>query len=410
MKKAHFLFVALLLSVSVMVSSCEKEDADEVDPGPSLYLREITGFTSANDTIPINTEIAVGVFGLKSPVSGNELTRFKFSVISKNVQTTFVDSTFSSDSFDWETKIIPTPGEGGVKLLFELWDKGGIRIEKSFELIFVVLVIDPSPNIFLMRETGYTYKDSTIWVNNSIKVGVLCAKGVVLDQKLNRFKFSILTGNVSTTFFDTAFITDYFDWDTEITFTGTGEATLLFELWDEGGMRVETSFALIVKDPGTAINKYVDIELGSWNDVNGSFFSTYEGIVYNINQTYAIPANQAKIDFLYFYGTTNKNTICSPDDADANSIDPLKLNLWTIKNPTRFNPSNITVAQFNAIGASYQFPAFDYSTQTTKMNNLRVNDIFMFKTKDDKLGLVMITHLSTPTRGDGAKATIIVQK
>ncbi len=299
MKKWNFLFMSLLISAAIIVSSCGGDD-NEVDPGPSINLKGGTGYTSENDTIRVNTAITVGVTGLKSSVTGNKLTRFKFSITSNNVATTFVDSTISSDSFTWET---------------------------------------------------------------------------------------------------------------DLTFTGVGQARMLFELWDKGGMRNEKSFDLVIENPGAAINKYENIKFGSWNDADGSFFASTEGgAPYTVGQTATIPGNQAKIDFLYFYGATNKNTIASPDDADANTINDLKLNLWTNKNQTRFNASNLTVAQFNAIGASYQFPSFDMNSQTTKVNNLKVNDIFMFKTQKGKLGLIMITYLSTPTRGDKLTATVIVQK
>lgn len=299
MKKVNFLFMALLMSAAVMVTSCGSDDDDPIDPGPSINLKGGVGYTSKDDTIRVNTPITVGVTGLKSSVTNAKLIRFKFSIISNDISDTFKDTTFSSDSFAWET---------------------------------------------------------------------------------------------------------------DLTFTGTGKARLLFEMWDKNNKKNEESFNIVVEDPGAAVNKYVDVEFGSWNDAAGSFFASTEGVTYTVGQTANLPANQAKIDFLYFHGQTNKNTMASPDDADANGINDLKLNLWTTKNQTRFNPSNLTPAQFNAIGASYQFPTFDFGSQTTKVNNLKVNDIFMFKTKDNKLGLVMITHLSTPTRGDTSKATIIVQK
>ena len=300
MKKWNFLFMALLMSAAVMVSSCGGDDDDPVDPGPSINLRGETGYTAKDDTIRVNTDIKVGVTGLKSSVSGEKLTRFKFSIISNNVPTTWIDTTFSSDSFSWEENI---------------------------------------------------------------------------------------------------------------PFTGVGKARLLFELWDKGGMRNEQAFEIVVEDPGAAINKFEDIKFGSWNDSDGSFFASTEGgAPYTVGQTATVPANQAKIDFLYFHGQTNRNTIASPDDADANTINDLKLNLWTNKNQTRFNPINLTVEQFNAIGTTYKFPTFDINSQTTKMNNLKVNDIFMFKTQKGKLGLIMVTYLSTPTRGDKLTATVIVQK
>ena len=299
MKKWNFLFMALLMSAAVMVTSCGGDDDDPIDPGPSINLKGGEGYTAKDDSIKVNTSITVGVTGLKSPVSGAKLTHFKFSIVSNSVPTTWIDTTFSSDSFAWET---------GVD------------------------------------------------------------------------------------------------------FTGTGVATLVFELTDKNNMQSKKEFTIVVTDPGAAINKYVDVEFGSWNDAAGSFFVSTEGVTYTVGQTATVVANQEKVDFVYFYGQTNKNTMASPDDPDANSIENLKLNLWTKKNQTRFNPINMTVSQFDAIGNTYKFPTFEFGTQTTKANNLKVGDIFMFKAKNNKLGIVKITHLSTPTRGDTAKATIIVQK
>ena len=299
MKKWNFLFMALLMSAAVLVTSCGGDDDDPIDKGPTINLKGGEGYTSKDDTVKVNESINVGVTGLKSSVSGSKLVNFKFSIVSNEIANTMLDTTFSSDNFEWETPIA---------------------------------------------------------------------------------------------------------------FTGTGRARLLFELTDKNGKMNDKSFYVVVDDPGTAVTIYKDVEFGSWNDAAGSFFVSTEGVTYTVNQTATVPVNQEKVDFVYFYGQTNKNTMASPDDADANTIENLKLNLWTKKNQTRFNKTNLTVAQFDAIGNNYKFQTFNFGDQASKVNNLKVGDIFMFKTKSDKLGLVKITHLSKPTRGDTAKATIIVQK
>lgn len=296
MKKWNYLFAALLMSVAVVFTSCS--DEEETDPGPSLSLKGGSAYTSQDATIQVNEAIMVGVNGLKSPVSGQKLTRFKFSITSNNVATTYVDSTFNADSFTWES---------------------------------------------------------------------------------------------------------------ELTFTGVGEGRLLFELWDKGGMKAEQAFTITIEDPGAQINKFLDIEFGSWDDPVGSFFASSEGITYTVGQTRNVPANQAKIDFLFFKGATNFNTFASPDDADAGTIQDLgPVSDWTNKNQTRFNPTTITAAQFDAIGDTYQFPTFNLMQQTTKMNNLTEGQVFLFKTKNDKLGLVKVIDLYS--RGDRARASVIVQK
>ena len=408
MKKCIALFVVLLLSAAVMVSSCKKEDADEVDPGPGIHLKEGAGYIRPNDTVEINTEITVGFIGLKSPVSGQKLSRYRFSVIIDHNLYNYDGSALDSDSFEWETTKIPTSSVGQIVLIFELWDTNDMKSELSLS----VFIEDTGPVIQLKQDTGYTSENGEIYMNTSITVGVVGLKSPVSGQKLSHFKFSILKDSVSTIHTDTIFSSDSFDWDNTFTFASDGEARLLFELWDKDGKRNEKSLYLFVKRPGIIFTWYSNVEFGSWNDVTGSFFSTTDGVVYNINQTSASPSHQAKVDFLYFYDTLNNNTFAAPDDVYANGIDELKLNLWTVKNPTHFNRTNYTADQFNGtgIGEILMNMTFDTEAQTTMVNNLKVNDIFMFNTKNDKLGLVMITHLSTPSRGDKSTASMFILK
>ncbi len=296
MKKWNLLLSLFLIMGTVFVTSCSKDD-DETDPGPSISFKGGTGYTAEDVTIQIEEAILVGITGSTSPVSGDNLTKFKFTIISNNVPSTFVDSTFNSPSFNWES---------------------------------------------------------------------------------------------------------------EITFSAVGEARLLFELTDKAGVKVSKELNVVVEDPGMQINKYMDVELGSWNDESGSFFSTSEGNVYVRGQLTNTPDNQKKIDFLFFKGVTNANTIAAPDDADANTIVDLQLSGWTFKNQTRFNVTNITAAQFDAIGDTYQFPVFNMGIQTSRVNSLTEGQVILFKTESNKLGLIKIIDLWN--RGDKAKVSVIVQK
>jgi len=294
MKKWKFLFAALMMSVAVFVSSCGNDD-EETDPGPSLTLKGGADYTSADATLLIGSSIKVGVVGGKSSVSGNKLTRFRFIYTANNVPTTLLDTTLNADSFNWET---------------------------------------------------------------------------------------------------------------DVEFTGVGSGRLSFELTDKGGMKVEKGFNVIVQGPETV--KYLNRELGSWNDAIGSFFATSEGVAYNVTQTSTVPANQVKIDFLFFKGATNGNTLASPDDIDANTISDLKLNLWTTKNQTRFNTTAITSAEFDAIGTNYVFPNFNLNLQATKANELEVGEVVLFKTQSGKLGLIKIVSLYT--KGDKMKIDVVMEK
>ncbi|HLO90090.1 MAG TPA: hypothetical protein VK172_02890 [Lentimicrobium sp.] len=261
------------------------------------------------------------------------------------------------------------------------------------------------PSLSLKGGATYTSTDKTIQVEDPILVGVTGTSG---DANLTRFKFSITSNNVATTILDSTFNSANFNYDQELTFTSVGEARLLFELWDKDGNKDEKSFNITVEDAGMQVVKYSNVELGSWNDAVGSFYSSTENIVYTRGQLTTSVSNQAKIDFLFFKGTTNGNTIASPDDTDANTINDLQLNLWTNKNQTRFNTTDITVAQFDAITTSFQFPVFQMGSQTTKVNNLTEGQVVMFKTESGKLGLIKVVDLYS--RGDLAKVDVVVQQ
>lgn len=265
------------------------------------------------------------------------------------------------------------------------------------------------PTIAFKQGAAYVSTNTEIIVGTTILIGINGMKNQFSNNNLSRFKFTVVSYLIPTVFIDSVINTPTFSWETEITFTGTGEADLRFELWDEGGNKDEANLVITVKEePGSDVTKFAGIQLGSFNDATGGFFATSTGDVYSRNQLVNSPANQAKIDFLFFKGATNLNTIASPDDATANTITEFQLAAWTEKNQTRFNEIDMPVAQFDAIDEKFVFPAFNMGTQTTIVNNLQEGDVIMFKTEVGKLGLIKIVDLYS--RGDVAVIDVVVEE
>jgi hypothetical protein len=293
---------------------------------------------------------------------------------------------------------------------------------KKFKFLFAALILsagafvssctddttetDPGPSLTLKGGAGYTSVDANIEIGTTIKVGVIGGKSSVSGNKLTHFKCVFTSNNVPTILLDSTLNSDTFDWEIELEFNSTGTGIISFELTDKGSMKNSKSFNITVQGPET--KKYSNVELGSWNDAIGSFFATSEGIPYNVTQTSTVPANQAKIDFLFFKGVTYFNTIASPDDVDANTISDLKLNLWTTKKQTRFNTTSLTAAQFDAIGTNYVFPNFDFGSQTTKATALEKNDVILFKTEGGGIGLIKIVDVYA--KGDKMKIDVVMEK
>ncbi len=141
--------------------------------------------------------------------------------------------------------------------------------------------------------------------------------------------------------------------------------------------------------------------MGSFNDDFGSFYSTTTNMAYNIADA---TANQSKIDFLFYKGATNGPTIASPADVQANTV--YDIAGWTTKNGTMFMETTIDAATFDAIGTEYTFPTFENTT--TDITNIVSNQVVMFQTVDNKLGLIKINSINS--RGDYAIVDVIVSQ
>ncbi|MCB9022956.1 MAG: hypothetical protein H6542_00130 [Lentimicrobiaceae bacterium] len=270
---------------------------------------------------------------------------------------------------------------------------------------------DPGPSLTLKGGAGYTSTDATIQVGTSIKVGVVGGKSSVSGNKLTHFTFTFTVNDIANTILDTTLNTDTFDWEKIIPFSSAVEGRFSFKLTDKGGMVTEKGFKIIAQGPETM--KYTGKELGAQNDNTfGTFFSTTDGNAYFVNQTSTSPVVQGLIDFLFIKNPTTSptigNIITSPDDDVAASVTVLKLNQWTNKNQTRFNTTNITAAQFDAIGTHYVFPTFDLLQQTTRTNALSVGNVIVFKTQSNKVGLIKIVDLDT--KGDKMKIDVVMEK
>lgn len=264
--------------------------------------------------------------------------------------------------------------------------------------------IDQGPSITLKTGPGYTYTDFEVFNDSTKTFGVVANKSTTHDRKLTRFNIYYN----QLTLVDSVINTNTFEGDFPIKFVGVGTGVLKFKITAEGGLSKEISLNVTVKEPpfqGVEVKKYTNIELGSFNDPIGSFFNTTDGLVYTVSQA---KQNQAKVDFLFFKGVTNQNTIAAPDDPDANTIQTFQLNEWTTKNPTRFYLINMTAAEFDAIGQLHIFPQFNTQQASSKANMLQVGNVIFFKTAAGKLGYIRVKDIYT--KGDKIKLDVIVEK
>lgn len=264
------------------------------------------------------------------------------------------------------------------------------------------------PSISFKGGNGYTSGDVTIETGESIKFGITATANTTSDKKLTNLKVDIIQNNTPSNLLDSTFNEKYFDADYNLVLESAGNAKLQATVTDKDGQSKSIEFNLTVNEPqvGVQVHKYVDIELGSHNDNEiGSFYATSDNMVYKIADAIT---NATTVDFAFFKGATNQNTIGSPADADVRDVFELNDTNWPNANETGFiKASSITVDDFNAIvdGGFYEFPEMAARPES-KINNLVADEIIAFVTENDKMGLIKINE--TYSRGDRIKIDVVI--
>ena len=256
------------------------------------------------------------------------------------------------------------------------------------------------PSLNFIGGEGYVDTDATIAVNTIFKVGIAASANAESGKKLTALRITRTMDN--TTFLDETIDINETTYNADFEFNAQGVdkvEIIAFTLTDKDGAVAEKSLTITYEQSGMTVAKTAGISIGSFNDNYGSFYSTSSNHTYNITDA---GANQSKIDFLFYKGVTNGPTIASPADVQANAV--YDITGWTTKNATLFMETSIDAATFDAIESEYTFPAFENTT--SDITGIVNNQVIMFQTVDNKLGLIKISSINS--RGDYAIIDVIV--
>ena len=268
----------------------------------------------------------------------------------------------------------------------------------AIALLFVVSACkkddddDPAnqdPVLNFLVEQGYVNSDVTLTPGEAFKTKVYMAENA--DSKKNIDRLNVRRIKNNTTVYDTAYNIGKSEETMELNFNAQaaeGTETFEFEAVDNDGMKTTIRFIVTTVGPGSPLNSYTNITLGSYNDQTyGSFFSASTGTVYfKADAT----NNQGLIDFGFFLGATNGATIAAPNNADLISV--FQLN-WSTQNPTKFqNPAPIDAAAFTAIGNVYDFPAFTGTADNA--NQLVAGNVVYFQTANGFHGFIKVNQIN----------------
>jgi len=147
MKKTAYLFVLLIITGTVFISSCEK---DPVVVLPSINFVTGADYVSADVTLSTNNQFKVGINANKDTESDNKLTNFKVVRTFNNIPTTVLDSTINGDYFSIEILENSNPLAGDERWTYTITDEAGESSEVS-----MIITTDPPPSISFVTGVDY---------------------------------------------------------------------------------------------------------------------------------------------------------------------------------------------------------------------------------------------------------------
>lgn len=161
------------------------------------------------------------------------------------------------------------------------------------------------------------------------------------------------------------------------------------------------------QDTPISIHHYKNINLGNeFNTTHGSFINLQTGKVYNLKTAPKASEAQSNIDLVYWYVAAHPTSPMIGAPSMANSLgggmayqdNPDGVKYWTTVNNTLFdeNRGRISIADFDKITNLSQLKAaFEKfgSLTTHEVEDAKSDMVYLFKTTNNKLGLMKINSI-----------------
>lgn len=253
------------------------------------------------------------------------------------------------------------------------------------------------PSLAFVAGEGYTTADADAEPGAELMFKLTFTEG---DAKLDKLEVMRDGSHVGASPFTDISAGTNFDVIT-VAPSNAGNYKYDFTLTDKDGESDTKSITITVVAAGNIVSYSGKMLGGQTNATVGSSFASIDGTVYSWSDA---TANSNKVDFVYFYGTTNQATIAAPNDADAvTAFGELDLNSWATQNATKFKLVTTTLTWADITDDTIILQEAS-SLSNSKVNLLEVGDIIAFETASTsanagKKGLIKVTSIDG-TSGD----------
>jgi len=203
-------------------------------------------------------------------------------------------------------------------------------------------------------------------------------------------------------------VVTYFDNKNEYSFQFavnniTDDVTIQVEATDADNQTTSRNFEITFIGGGNAISSFTAVLMGAQSLLTtGSALDADAGTVYKLDDA---ATNAAKVDILYYYGTTNLATFAAPNDETVNGVAANAFNWtnnWSVQNATKFGVSTLSTTEFDAIADDSELATIA-GLAASKITDLGVDDVLEFITAGGKKGALKVTAITT-----GASGTITI--
>jgi len=268
---------------------------------------------------------------------------------------------------------------------------------------------DSTPEQFFTFEfatgTGYISGDVTMAIGQPFKVGIISTSST--DNTLTHLyitrTFQSKTDSVFDTTLNLTALNYDFDW---VSRSEPGVETWNFMITESTGNSLQKNFSITTETTTGPINTYDQRILGAQQNPAGPAFASMSGTVYSLADA---KANDASVDWLYYFGSTSFATITSPDDNDAIKVftdggtvedpGPNALVTWSVRNATRFLTIITDTINWDAIQDDTELIALSEGAFETSLKTLEAGFYLAFITEAGKRGLIRINQISQEEDG-----------
>jgi hypothetical protein len=259
---------------------------------------------------------------------------------------------------------------------------------------------DVKPTINFKGGAGYVSQDITLDTDAEFTIGITAASNSSSGAKLSLLELTRVYNNATWFTWDTAIDVSYYSIDitmTSLNVEGTEKISL--KVTDKDGQTNEISVNITTESAAGPITAFDQKILGSYQSATGSSFASADGSIYSLAEA---KANQAKVDWMYFYGASDLATIAAPNDAHAalvfnNATNGLQT--WTTKNGTLFRKVT-TVIDWNAItDDTIIMQEAATAPDQTRIATLAAGNILLFKTVTGKYGMIKVNNIAVGADG-----------